>query len=145
MVGRWFSEYLDEILSKVLPPLSVLAVSQPIGPKWHCWSGLGHAHLIQHQAQNLDGFPSIKCPSQTGPSGTVGQDFRTLPGAFTSSFLTWPCPNQAGQCGAVGRDSDMLSQPASSTKLLMDFFPKKRSSTERTQVALLVRTSDLLP
>ena len=43
LVGRWFSEYLDEILSKVLPPLSVLAVSQTIGPKWLCWSGLGHA------------------------------------------------------------------------------------------------------
>ena len=43
LVGRWFSEYLNEILSKILRPLCVLAMSKPIGPKWLCWSGLGHA------------------------------------------------------------------------------------------------------
>ena len=43
LVGRWFSEYLKETLSKILRPLCVLAMSKPIGPKWLCWSGLGHA------------------------------------------------------------------------------------------------------
>ena len=54
-------------------------ILQPIGPKWHCWSGLRHAlsRMPAPSTKLLMEFFSKKCPNQSGPSGTVGQDFKS--------------------------------------------------------------------